>query len=148
MGRSCKGTVSAICRLALIGACLALISGCGLPGGADDSGSGTSTTASAATDLAVTVWPQGQGRSRKWTLTCDPVGGTLPRPAAACAQLTREALRPLPRDTICTQIYGGPQRARVTGRVDGRAVDARFSRSNGCEIHRWDNVRFLFPVRI
>jgi hypothetical protein len=147
MGRICKGTVSAICRLALIGACLALISGCGLRGGASGSGSGDSATA-AATDLVVTVWPQGQGRLRKWTLTCDPVGGTLPRPAAACSQLTPEALRPLPRDTICTQIYGGPQRARVTGRVDGRAVDARFSRSNGCEIHRWDSVRFLFPVRI
>ena len=25
---------------------------------------------------------------------------------------------------------------------------ARFSRTNGCEIHRWDGVRFLFPVRI
>jgi hypothetical protein len=36
----------------------------------------------------------------------------------------------------------------VRGTVDGRAVAAGFSRSNGCEIHRWDSVRFLFPVRI
>ena len=106
MGRICKGTVSAICRLALIGACVPLISGCGAFGGAGDSGSGSTTTAS----------------------------GT--------------ALRPLPRDTICTQIYGGPQRARVKGTVDGSPVASGFSRSNGCEIHRWDSVRFLFPVRI
>ena len=147
MGRICKGTVSAICRLALIGACVPLITGCGAFGSADSSTSGTSTTAS-RTDLVVTVWPQGRGRSRQWTLRCDPVGGSLPNAATACAQLTAEALRPLPRDTICTQIYGGPQRARVRGRIDGRAVAASFSRSNGCEIHRWDSVRFLFPVRI
>jgi hypothetical protein len=57
-------------------------------------------------------------------------------------------LRPLPPDTICTQIYGGPQTARVHGRLRGRPVDARFSRTNGCEIHRWDGVRFLLPVKI
>lgn len=147
MGRVCKGTVSAICRLALIGACVPLITGCGPFGGADGSASGSSTAA-AATELAITVWPQGKGRSRQWTLRCDPVGGSLPNAATACAQLNAEALRPLPRDTICTQIYGGPQRARVRGMVDGRAVAAGFSRSNGCEIHRWDSVRFLFPVRI
>ena len=147
MGGICKGPVSAICRLALIGACVPLITGCGAFDGADDSASGTSTTTS-GTDLAITVWPQGRGRSRQWTLRCDPVGGSLPDAATACAQLTADALRPLPRDTICTQIYGGPQRARVRGRVDGRAVASGFSRSNGCEIHRWDSVRFLFPVRI
>jgi hypothetical protein len=147
MGRTCKGTVSAICRLALIGVTVALISGCSAFAGGDDSESGSSPTTS-ATEIVVTVWPQGEGRSRRWTLRCDPVGGSLPAAATACAQLTPAALRPLPRDAICTQIYGGPQRARVRGRIDGRAVDARFSRSNGCEIHRWDSVRFLFPVRI
>ena len=96
----------------------------------------------------ITVWPQGRGQARQWTLRCDPVGGSLPNAATACAQLTAEALRPLPRDTICTQIYGGPQRARVKGTVDGSPVASGFSRSNGCEIHRWDSVRFLFPVRI
>ena len=147
MGRTCKGTVSAICRLTLIGACGVLMGACGTFGGSSDSGSGTATTA-VATDLSITAWPQGQGRSRTWTLTCEPAGGTLPGAASACSRLTISALRPLPRDTVCTQIYGGPQRARVTGKVDGRRVDARFSRVNGCEIHRWDGVRFLFPVRI
>lgn len=130
-----------------MGLCLSLMSGCGLLAESSDSGSGTSTTA-AATDLAIRVWPQGQGRPRTWTLRCDPAGGSLPAARAACSQLSREALRPLPRDAICTQIYGGPQRARVTGRIDGEPIDARFSRSNGCEIHRWDSVRYLFPVRI
>jgi hypothetical protein len=146
MGRVCKGTVSAICRLALIGACIPLITGCGPFDGADSSESGSSTTAS-ATDLAITVWPQGKGRSRQWTLRCDPVGGSLPNAATACAQLTAEALRPLPRDTICTQIYGGPQTIRVTGELDGRAVKRRFARTNGCEIAEYARVARALPMR-
>jgi hypothetical protein len=121
---------------------------CGTLGGSSESGSTTVMTAS-STELTIVVWPQGDGGpSRTWTLACDPVGGSLPAARSACSRVTREALRPLPRDSICTQVYGGPQKARITGEIDGRAVDARFSRTNGCEIHRWNGVRYLFPVRI
>jgi hypothetical protein len=121
---------------------------CGALGGAGDSDSETATTVS-ATDLVITVWPRGDGGpSRTWSLTCDPVGGSLPRARNACARLTRKALQPLPRDSICTQVYGGPQKAEVVGRFERRSVNARFSRTNGCEIHRWNGVRYLFPVRI
>jgi hypothetical protein len=131
-----------------MGACLSLMTACGPLGGAGDSGSATGTTAS-ATDLAITVWPQGGGGpARTWSLECDPAGGSLPAARGACARLSRQTLEPLPRDSICTQVYGGPQKARVRGRFEGRSVDARFSRTNGCEIHRWDSVRYLFPVRI
>jgi hypothetical protein len=34
----------------------------------------------------------------------------------------------------CTQIYGGPETAHITGTIDGEKVDRRFSRTNGCEI--------------
>jgi hypothetical protein len=103
----------------------------------------------ASTDLRITVWPGGAGGVRKeWTLRCEPPGGSLPAAAQACRALTPEALRPIPPDTICTQIYGGPQTAQVRGRLEGRPVDARFGRSNGCEIHSWNRVRFLFPVKI
>jgi Subtilisin inhibitor-like len=148
MGRTCKGTVSYIWRVALIGVCLSLISGCGPLNGSGERGSTTTATTASETQLVITVWPRGEGPSRTWTLACDPVGGSLPGARSACSRLSRAALRPLPRDSICTQIYGGPQKARVRGRIDGQAVDERFSRTNGCEIHRWDGVRFLFPVRI
>jgi hypothetical protein len=117
---------------------------CGPLGGSSaESGSG------AATDLTITVWPQGAGGPRReWTLLCDPAGGSLPEARSACERLAPAALEALPPDSICTQIYGGPQVARVHGRIDGRAVDSRFGRSNGCEIHRWDSVAFLFPVKI
>jgi len=105
----------------------------------------------ASTSLHITVWPQGQGHpgARSYTLRCTPSLGTLPRPAAACTQLA-QARRPFaatPRDTVCTQIYGGPQEALVTGRFRGRVIRAHFSRSNGCEIARWNRVRLLFPSR-
>jgi hypothetical protein len=124
------------------------MSGCGQLGGGDDSGS-SETTSNARTDLTITVWPQGTGgASRTWTLRCDPVGGSLPNAERACERLTGAALKPLPAGTICTQIYGGPQAARVRGRFDGRPVDVRFNRTNGCEISRWNGATFLFPVRI
>jgi hypothetical protein len=106
---------------------------------------GSSGGDQASTDLTITVWPQGDGGpSHEWTLQCDPVGGTLPAADEACAKLTADMLEPLPPDTICTQIYGGPQTAHVQGTFEGREVDVRFGRSNGCEIHRWDVASFLF----
>jgi hypothetical protein len=42
-------------------------------------------------------------------------------------------------------IYGGPQEALVTGRFRGNLVRAHFSRKDGCELARWNAVRFLFP---
>jgi hypothetical protein len=121
---------------------------CGAVTGSSKSESAT-TTGTAATELTIAVQPRGSsGPTRTWTLTCRPPGGTLPRARAACGRLTPGAFRPLPPDTICTEIYGGPQTARVRGRIGGRPVDARFSRTNGCEIHRWDSVRFLLPVKI
>jgi len=47
---------------------------------------------------------------------------------------------------MCTQIYGGPEEARVTGTFRGRSIDARFNRVNGCEIARWNRVAVLFPI--
>jgi hypothetical protein len=83
-----------------------------------------------------------------WTLRCDPLGGTHPRRAAVCRALERlgwQAFRPVPPDTACAELYGGPQLARVTGRVDGRRVWVRLSRANGCEIARWSRVPALLP---
>jgi hypothetical protein len=54
----------------------------------------------------------------------------------------------VPATVACTQIYGGPQTALVTGEFRGRRVRATFNRKNGCEIARWNAVRFLFPIRV
>jgi hypothetical protein len=103
----------------------------------------------ASTSLNITVWPNGEGNGGKkvWTLRCAPVGGTLPHRASACRQLAalRAPFAPTPKNSACTQIYGGPQEALVTGRFRGRPIHARFNRQDGCELGRWNRVRFLFP---
>jgi hypothetical protein len=38
----------------------------------------------------------------------------------------------------CTEIYGGPERAHITGEVNGRHVDMRITRTDGCQIALWD----------
>lgn len=103
----------------------------------------------ASTSLNITVWPDGQGEpgKRTYTLRCNPVGGTLPRRAEACTRLARMT-RPFartPKGMACTEVYGGPEEALVWGRLRGYSVRASFSRRNGCEIARWNRVRFLFP---
>jgi hypothetical protein len=84
----------------------------------------------------------------RWTVRCNPIAGTHPRRAAVCRDLDRlgwEVFRPVPRDRACTQVYGGPQVAIVSGRVDGHAVWARLSRADGCQISRWARVPSLLP---
>ena len=49
------------------------------------------------------------------------------------------------RDRACTEIYGGPDTAAVTGQVGEAEIDRRFSRSDGCEIADWDRVQILLP---
>jgi hypothetical protein len=137
------------------------LAGCG---GGDDTttGAAPTTTADATTTaatpppsepadtaLTVVVWESGKkGPKVKTTLECDPVGGTHPLPQESCTQLQEhpEYIRPVPRDTACVQIYGGPQVARVFGTLDGKKIDAKFNRANGCEISRWDSLEPLFKI--
>jgi subtilisin inhibitor-like len=104
----------------------------------------------ASTSLHITVWPDGMGAEaakKTYTLHCAPVGGTLPKRAAACAKLIRlqRPFAPVPTGMACTMIYGGPQVALVTGRLRGNQIRATFSRKDGCQLARWNRVGFLFP---
>ncbi len=66
---------------------------------------------------------------------------TLPDPEAALEALRvhgEDIFFPLPGPPkLCTQQYGGPQVAVVTGHYLGREVQSGFSRTDGCEIARW-----------
>jgi len=103
------------------------------------------------TSLRVTYWEDGAktGSSVTWTLRCKPARGSLRRPAVACRRLAAGGFKlfaPIPSDSVCTEIYGGPQRARVVGIVAGKRVWASFARTNGCHIARWNRVSpWLLP---
>jgi hypothetical protein len=46
---------------------------------------------------------------------------------------------------VCTEQYGGPQQALITGQYNGRSVWAMFSATNGCQISRAKRIAFLLP---
>jgi len=96
-----------------------------------------------AADLTITL-EEGGGSPVTVTLTCVPPGGDHPDPQGACSALSAAggvgAFDPTGPDVMCTEQYGGPQTATVTGTVGGERVDADFSRVNGCEIGRWDDL--------
>ena len=101
--------------------------------------------------LTITVSPNSakpRAGRRTYTLRCRPAAGTLPRRASACSQLLRvqNPFAPVPRDQACTMIYGGPQQAVVIGIYGGKPVRTTFTRTDGCQVARWNRVRFLFPI--
>jgi hypothetical protein len=116
-------------KLACFLAALTFLAGCG--------SDGAGSSAEPRYDVTIVFWPEGaDGESRQATLRCDPDGGTHSDPNGACDTLleNEDALEPVSDDVACTQIYGGDQRATITG----AGVQASFSRANGCEIARWD----------
>jgi hypothetical protein len=121
--------------------CLALV--------ACSAASGAAT--GAGTSLRIAYWEDGTGArpDRVWTLRCDPATGTVDRPSQACRRLAGGGpalFAPVSPKVACTQIYGGPQRARVTGVLAGQRVWATFSRSDGCQIARWAKLSpWLLP---
>jgi hypothetical protein len=123
--------------------------GCGSEASNEPSAAGGTEPGPAETELTITYWPDGRdGAAQEATLTCDPAGGTHPGPERACAALAAnaDALAPVPPDLMCTQIYGGPEEADVTGTLDGEQVQATFSRQNGCEIDRWDRMAAVLEL--
>jgi hypothetical protein len=128
-------------RTAVLVALALLAAGC-----AEETSSG-SETKGPPTSLEISVWPRGRsGPVRTWTLRC-PGKSTLPRAVSACSRLAqmKRPFEPVSRFVACTQIYGGPQVAEVRGTYKGRPVTARFNRTNGCELDRWNRLGFLFP---
>ena len=106
----------------------------------------TEPAAAPATSLTITVWPKGRGNGEPSTRTVEC--GT-DASDAACARLAKAgagAFAPVAGDAVCTEIYGGPAEAEVSGTVDGTPVDATLTRANGCEIARWEAVRAVVPV--
>jgi hypothetical protein len=62
--------------------------------------------------------------------------------AIACrrARTIASFLATRPSAKRCTQIYGGRQRARITGTIGARKIDRRLKRTNGCEIGDWQHA--------
>jgi hypothetical protein len=99
------------------------------------------------TRLEISVWRAGtDGPVRVATVECPVLGDTSMGDTCDQLDALEDPFAPLPEGAVCTQIYGGPQVAEVRGTYRGETVNARFNRTNGCEIERWDRIAFLFPT--
>lgn len=119
------------------------LAGCG-----DSSGSSPEAPA-ARLELSVTLTDGGVPQEA--TLTCPGNGttGYLAEMQDACTVVedVKDVLSTLPpEDQICTMEYGGPQRATVTGEVDGEDIQRTFLRNDGCRIQEWDSLVPLLPA--
>ena len=123
-----------------------VLAACGRDGGAG----GSATTA----DLRIEVRDAPAAAPRSATLSCHDNAGTgtgflADEADAACETIVESpphaaliAQGP-PGDRTCTMVFGGPQVARVTGRLGGKIVDRIFKRTNGCEIADWESLEAL-----
>ncbi len=114
------------------------------------------TRAESSLSLSFSVTDPGGpiGRAR---LRCDgrastATGYLAERGASAlCARARSAAVRrvlagpPSPR-RACTQIYGGPQVARITGRRGETRIARTITREDGCRIAEWDALGPLLPA--
>jgi hypothetical protein len=98
----------------------------------------------AAVSLVIKMTGPG-GPPRRWTLRCDPVGGTHPDAAKACRVLlhAKNPFAPLPRGPMCPANAVGTRTATVTGTWFGHPVDATFVQS-GCGLPRWTKISQIF----
>jgi Subtilisin inhibitor-like len=122
-----------------------------MPESPSSSAPGATSSGSSAvpgdTDLTIVI-NDGSGSTKTWRLTCNPAGGTHPDPSAACQALEANgaaALPPVPKDKACTQIYGGPETATISGTWKGQRVMSTFARNDGCQISRWKLMAGLLP---
>lgn len=116
-------------------ACLALAA-CG----EDDEEPAAPAPGGSLAELTVAVDADGKDPAppRRTTISCD-----APEDSEVCRALAGvkpQTFEPTPGDVACTQQYGGPQTATVKGTLRGAPVDSRFSRTNGCEIARWEDA--------
>lgn len=118
-----------------------LLAACGTEDESLVTGSGSGDT------YTVTLAADDTSPPTTWRLECEPAGGDHPDAAAACAAIKAAAnpFEPVPADMACTEIYGGPGVATVSGVRQGKRVEARYTRTNGCEISRWDAIGAVIP---
>ncbi len=106
------------------------------------SSSGPVTAAAAKISLSVSISATATSPAAHYTLRCDPAGGTVSDPAAACARLLAGAslFGPLPAHVACPAIMVNAGRATLTGTFLGAPVHETIV-AGGCDIGRWAKLK-------
>ncbi|MFL4475015.1 hypothetical protein ACIPVK_13540 [Paeniglutamicibacter sp. MACA_103] len=122
-----------------------LLAGCADAGGPGASPGAPSSGQAPTADLQISIRANGTDESAHHHLLCNgPLAleqSEHPRAAAACALLdaSPQLLAPPAAGAtrMCTQQYGGPAVARVTGTLGPRTVERGFDLRDGCGISDW-----------
>ena len=101
-------------------------------------------------DLTIAYDHPDEGVSFTYTITCLGDTATVTGDVdldemAACLALAEPAVQTrlvegAPADQVCTEQYGGPDVAVITGTLDEQPVDTTVDRTNGCGISDWDDL--------
>ena len=67
------------------------------------------------------------------------------RACATARRLSGFLARRPPSNRACAQIFGGPERALVSGTIGGRRIRHAFSRTDSCETTDWRRAMPLRP---
>jgi hypothetical protein len=104
--------------------------------------------ASSSSNLMISYHPSASSQvTFKVSCLARSISGTHPNKKAICAAIAKQGTRlfaPVPTGIACSQIYGGPETATITGTVKGRKINSAFSRTDGCQVARWNNGRSMF----
>ncbi len=131
---------------------LLAVAGCAEPAGSGAGGAaspGSSASDASAGNELMIVLDRGDGTApERYTLTCGELpDGDHADAAVACAHLEGmdDPFAPLSPDLACTEQYGGPETARITGRWHAEDVDLELSRTDGCRISQWEALGPVLP---
>jgi hypothetical protein len=100
---------------------------------------------SAAVRLVIEITSHPGAKPQRWTLTCNPVGGTHPHARTACRVLehAKNPFAPADPSMMCPPPPSSPT-ATIKGTWFGHPVDATYAQ-NGCGLSRWRRMWPVFP---
>ena len=127
-------------------ACAATVTACGTQAAGGSAASAHAAGAHAAkVSLTIQVTGKPGAKPERWTLRCDPAGGTHPDPQAACNVLlhAKSPFAAVPDHVMCPMILAGTKTATIKGTWFGKHIDTSFDRS-GCGMLRWRKIGQIF----
>jgi hypothetical protein len=90
-------------------------------------------------ELVVTLDPDGaDGEAEPMNAEVNCEDSSEDAACQAVRDLEPSDLAPPPTDQPCTELFGGPDVATIEGQLNGEDVNEELTRSNGCEIERFD----------
>jgi hypothetical protein len=148
--RPARSRFQKVLACGLLSACGVLAAACGstaAPGSAQPSSGATHSPASttAAAKASLTIVTSAPGSAHRWTLRCDPAGGTKPDAAAVCSQLIahKTILQPTNVRVFCPMIMSNAASYIVYGTWFGKPVHESIV-DGGCDLARWSQLHQIF----